>query len=60
MRRKSRRVVFGKRQSLETHYLFNFLLDVLDNLEVRKEQEKCLSKMGKYNVNVHSLIAEIQ
>ena len=56
--RKCKRVTPGKRQSFETHFLFNYLLDVLDNYDMRKKQEKSLLKFGTYNVNSKSLIAE--
>ena len=58
VRRKARRVTPGKRQSLESHYLFNFMLDVLDNNEVRKQQEKSLNKHGDIIINHDTLIAE--
>ena len=58
VRRKYKRVTPGKRQSLENHYLFNFLLDVLDNLEQRNCQDKQLLKHGKFVINPLSLIAE--
>ena len=58
MRRKSKRVTPGKRQTFESHYLFNFLLDVLDNFEVRKKQEKDLLKHGEFVINSKSFIAE--
>ena len=57
MRRKCKRVTPGKRQSFENHFLFNFLLDVLDNFETRKKQEKSLSKIGKFVINPNSCIA---
>jgi hypothetical protein len=60
MKRKSKRVTSGKRQNLETHYLFNFLLDVLDNNDVRKKQEKSLSKHGDFIVNPKTLVAELK
>ena len=58
MRRKCKRVTPGKRQSFENHFLFNFLLDVLDNFEQRKNQEKQLLKHGNFVINPISLIAE--
>ena len=58
MRRKSKRVTPGKRQSFENHFLFNFLLDVLDNFETRKNQEKKLSKKGNFVKNPKTYIAE--
>ena len=59
MRRKCKRVTSGKQQSLESHFLFNYLLDVLDNYEVRKQQENILSKHGNFVINPKSLIAEM-
>ena len=58
MRRKSKRVTPGKRQSFESHFLFNFLLDVLDNYENRKKQENNLLKHGTFVINPKSLVAE--
>ena len=58
VRRKCKRVTPGKRQSLENHVLFNFLLDVLDNNEMRLKQEKRLSKHGNFVVNPKTLIAD--
>ena len=57
MRRKAKRVTPGKRQTFENHYLFNFLLDVLENFEQRKKQEKQLSKHGNYVIDPISRIA---
>ena len=59
LRRKNKRVASGKRQSFESHFLFNFLLDVLENLETRRKQEISLSqKSGMYRINRISLLAE--
>jgi hypothetical protein len=58
MRRKTKRVTPGKRQSFENHYLFNFLLDVLDNKEIRIKQENLLQKHGKFVINPRTLVAE--
>ena len=58
MRRKCKRVTPGKRQSLESNYLFNFLLDVLDNCDVRMQQERSLKKHGNFVINPQTLIAE--
>ena len=57
MRRKVKRVTPGKRQTFENHYLFNFLLDVLENFEQRKKQEKQLAKHGKYVIDPNTYIA---
>ena len=46
MRRKSKRVTAGKRQSLESHFCFNFLMDVLENQTTRRKQEIALLKHG--------------
>ena len=59
VRRKSKRVTSGKRQTFESHYLFNFLLDVIENWQVRKKQETKLAKHGKFIVDPVSLIAEL-
>merc|ERR1719318_335400 len=57
MRRKAKRVTSGKRQSFESHFLFNFLLDALDNCETRKKQEMSLKAHGDFVVNPKSLVA---
>ena len=59
MIRKRKRVTAGKQQSFESHFLFNFVLDVLDNNDVRQKQEICLRKHGSFVINPKSLIAEI-
>ena len=59
MRRKSKRVTAGKRQTFEAHFLFNYLLDVLENLDIRRKQEVEIRKRGDYFVNKKSLVAEI-
>ena len=59
MRRKCKRVTSGKRQSFENHFLFNFLLDVLENQETRKKQETNLLKHGNFVINPKSLVAEL-
>ena len=58
-RRKCKRVAVGKRQTLESHFIFNFLLDVLENLEVRRKQEHKMSPR-KFDIDSKSLLAVIQ
>ena len=58
MRRKCKRVTPGKRQTFENHYLFNFLLDVLENYNTRLKQEKSLHKHGSFVINSDSFIAD--
>jgi len=57
VRRKCKRVVAGKRQSFESHFLFNFMLDILDNWEVRRRQEVKLSREGNFAIDKNSLLA---
>ena len=57
MRRKCKRVPAGKRQSFESHFLFNYMLDILDNWETRKRQEVKLNREGKYLIDKTSLLA---
>ena len=59
MRRKAKRVTSGKRQSFESHFLFNYLLDVLENCETRKKQEISLKAHGDFVVDHKSLVAEM-
>ena len=59
MRRKCKRVTSGKRQSFENHFLFNFVLDFLDNYEIRKRQETSLVKHGNFVINPKSLVADL-
>ena len=58
VRRKYRRVTAGKRQSLESHFCFNFALDILENLRTRRQQELALQKSGDFVVNKNTLVAE--
>ena len=58
-RRKCKRVAVGKRQSLESHYLFNYMLDILENMETRLKQDKKLKESGDYIVQLSSLLAEM-
>ena len=58
MRRKSKRVTAGKRQSFESHFLFNYLMDILENQKTRKKQETVLFKHGDIIVNEKTLVAE--
>ena len=57
VRRKCKRVVAGKRQSFESHFLFNFMLDILDNWEVRRRQEVKLSRERNFVIDKNSLLA---
>ena len=59
MRRKSKRVTAGKRQTFEAHFLFNYILDVLENLDIRKKQEMKIRERGNYIVDEKSLVAMI-
>ena len=60
MRRKSKRVAPGKRQSFESHFCFNFLLDVLENKRTREKQEVALAKHGKFSVDPKTLVADFE
>ena len=58
VRRKSKRVTAGKRQSFESHFCFNFIMDVLENLKTRQKQENSFQKNGEYTINRVTLVAE--
>ena len=58
VKRKCKRVTVGKRQTFESHYLFNFILDVLDNMDTRRKQEEKIG-IGNFVVDSKSLKAVI-
>ena len=60
VRRKSKRVTPGKRQSFESHFCFNFLMDILENQRTRRKQEITLRKHGEFLVNKRTLVAEFK
>lgn len=59
LRRKNKRVAVGKRQSLESHFLFNYLLDILENMQTRKSQEAKMRLLGDFIVESKSLVAKM-